>query len=499
MFVMFEKINSYPNLRLWRPAYGAHLVLVFLVLPLIFRYLFYRELPLHPDEAYYWTWTQRLSWSYYDHPPMVAWLPSALAGGGPIGGEQLRLLANVCGVLTSAVLACLLFNLTRDRKSVLLFGYAMLVTPMVFVNAAIWTPDAPLCLFLALFLFSFHKAYCGKTGNRDWIWCGLWFGAALLSKYNAILWGGSAFLWVLATRSGRRHILQSGQPWLAMLLAFLIFSPVLWWNLVYSGDSFYYQGMHLLNSARESAGQGRGQSLSGGSFYLPEVLAGLLLAIGPFVVWRLVFSRQNRQFAHLAFAGYLPLIFFFALSVSNKIELNWMVFSAYILVVLFFAVTRTGKKQPDVILRGHYAFHMLILACLWVILLWRNPYTDSLLAARFFDYDSLRTKISELKEEYPDAHLMGRSYMDHAVLSYATGELLPYRHLTGRQNHYAYMRFSADELEPVILGSFRNPRPPVLAQSETAPQYLGSANMSLYAVPSPRFAFYLLDLSEETK
>ena len=31
-------------------------------------------LPLHYDEAYYWVWTQRLDFSYFDHPPMIAWL-----------------------------------------------------------------------------------------------------------------------------------------------------------------------------------------------------------------------------------------------------------------------------------------------------------------------------------------------------------------------------------------------------------------------------------------
>ena len=26
------------------------------------------------DDAYHWTWTQQLEWSYYDHPGMIAWL-----------------------------------------------------------------------------------------------------------------------------------------------------------------------------------------------------------------------------------------------------------------------------------------------------------------------------------------------------------------------------------------------------------------------------------------
>ena len=28
---------------------------------------------LTEDEAYYWTWAQRLDVGYFDHPPMIAW------------------------------------------------------------------------------------------------------------------------------------------------------------------------------------------------------------------------------------------------------------------------------------------------------------------------------------------------------------------------------------------------------------------------------------------
>ena len=31
-------------------------------------------LPLGLDEAYYWNWAKNLDWSYYDHPPMIAYI-----------------------------------------------------------------------------------------------------------------------------------------------------------------------------------------------------------------------------------------------------------------------------------------------------------------------------------------------------------------------------------------------------------------------------------------
>ena len=31
-------------------------------------------LDLHPDTADHWVWSRYLSWGYYEHPPMVAWV-----------------------------------------------------------------------------------------------------------------------------------------------------------------------------------------------------------------------------------------------------------------------------------------------------------------------------------------------------------------------------------------------------------------------------------------
>jgi 4-amino-4-deoxy-L-arabinose transferase-like glycosyltransferase len=32
------------------------------------------RLDIFPDEAYYWDWHRFLSFGYFDHPPMIAWL-----------------------------------------------------------------------------------------------------------------------------------------------------------------------------------------------------------------------------------------------------------------------------------------------------------------------------------------------------------------------------------------------------------------------------------------
>ena len=46
-------------------------------------------LGLAEDEAYYWVWSQKLGWGYFDHPPMIAyWIA---AGDWILGKSELGL------------------------------------------------------------------------------------------------------------------------------------------------------------------------------------------------------------------------------------------------------------------------------------------------------------------------------------------------------------------------------------------------------------------------
>ena len=41
---------------------------------LVLRAVFALSIGFVDDDAYHWTWTQNLDWSYFDHPGMIAWL-----------------------------------------------------------------------------------------------------------------------------------------------------------------------------------------------------------------------------------------------------------------------------------------------------------------------------------------------------------------------------------------------------------------------------------------
>ena len=49
-------------------------------------------IPFYSDETYYWTWSKKLALSYFDHPPMVAYLIKATT----LFGDSPMVMAPVC-------------------------------------------------------------------------------------------------------------------------------------------------------------------------------------------------------------------------------------------------------------------------------------------------------------------------------------------------------------------------------------------------------------------
>ena len=108
------------ELRIVAPAVGArhpadrHFALPALVAGFtLLRLVLAAAVPLLPQEAYYWTWSRHLNWSYFDHPPLAAYgiaLTTALLGN------------TVFGIKCAAVLWSLGWNLLWARLVLDLYG-----------------------------------------------------------------------------------------------------------------------------------------------------------------------------------------------------------------------------------------------------------------------------------------------------------------------------------------------------------------------------------------
>ncbi|MBR1222885.1 glycosyltransferase family 39 protein [Bradyrhizobium sp. U87765 SZCCT0131] len=195
--------------------------------------------PLTFDEAYYWTWSKHLAGGYYDHPPMVAViirLGTLIAGDTELG---VRLVAVLLGLPMSYAVygaARILSGSSRVAASATIL---LNVTLMVSVGTLIVTPDAPLMVAAAFVLFTLAKVL--DTGQGGWwLAVGLAVGAALLSKYTALLYGLSILVWLLAVPKLRKW-LWSPWPYLGGIVAFAVFAPVILWNQHHQWVSFIKQ------------------------------------------------------------------------------------------------------------------------------------------------------------------------------------------------------------------------------------------------------------------
>jgi 4-amino-4-deoxy-L-arabinose transferase-like glycosyltransferase len=208
--------------------------------------------PPFDDEIYYWCWAQHLQLSYFDHPPMTAYLirPALVLFGDSI--LALRLPA----IVTNFVMLGVLAAITRPH-SYLLWAFA---TPMFTLGAVLITPDTPLLLFWSLYLgwlVIVHRRIApGPIGGPPrpvpiWLWLvgGLILGGAGLGKYTAVLLVPSSFLsFMLMGRAYWRRWLP-GYIFHGVI-AGLTVTPVLVFNLRYDFAPFLYQWKHANQASR---------------------------------------------------------------------------------------------------------------------------------------------------------------------------------------------------------------------------------------------------------
>jgi 4-amino-4-deoxy-L-arabinose transferase-like glycosyltransferase len=180
------------------------------------------------DEAYYWMWSRWLAPSYYDHPPMVAYLirlGTLLFGDSLLGIRSMAILAMIAAYVLLYILAVVLFD---DQRIGLIAALWFSMTPLTAFFSVVMFPDTPAILFWVATCVA--AALIWRTGRGEWWYLlGLSAGLLLLSKYTALFLLFGIVAWLVVAKD-MRFWLSRREPYLAALIALILFSPVLWWN-----------------------------------------------------------------------------------------------------------------------------------------------------------------------------------------------------------------------------------------------------------------------------
>ena len=290
---------------------------------LVLRLVYLGMPELLREEAYYWNYAQHLDIGYLDHPPMVAWIiwiNTTLMGHSEF---SIRIGAFFCWLIT----AFFSFGLTRNLfdKSTAFRAVLLLSTlPFFFCTGLIMTPDAPLVACWAGALYFLERAMLGER-RLAWWGVGVFVGFGMLSKYTIALLGPATLLFLLLDTRARRW-LSAPEPYAAILVAILLFLPVIIWNANHNWASFVFQSTRRLRHSF--------------NFSLHELVGSVLLLLTPtgiLAVLSIVVSKMaakegdnrsqkasvGRKNKFAVILAVLPLSVFFIFSLTRTVKVNW--------------------------------------------------------------------------------------------------------------------------------------------------------------------------------
>lgn len=205
----------------------------------LFKLVIARYFPLIGDEAYYWLWSRHLDLSYVDHPPMIAYVNYILTT--LFGNNEFAIRLGAIGIVL--IISWIIYLAGRElygEKAGAVAAVVFNLLPLFFGGGMFLVPQTLLFLFWALSFYLMVRIV--KTGKQHyWYLLGISAGLGLLSDYGMILFLVGVGAYLLFNRE-QRHWLTRKEPYLGALLALLIFSPVIFWNISHNFPSLSYHG-----------------------------------------------------------------------------------------------------------------------------------------------------------------------------------------------------------------------------------------------------------------
>ncbi|MFM1848042.1 MAG: hypothetical protein RL417_1516, partial [Pseudomonadota bacterium] len=280
----------------------------------LIRIIFLGAPDLLVEEAYYWQYAAHLSPGYLDHPPAVAVLihpGTALLGHNEFGVRIGALLCWFMGAYFLFKLSATIFDRQAALGALALFA----ALPFFFGSTLMMTPDAPLVACWLGALYFLYRALVVGNGSAWW-GVGLFMGLGMLSKYTIALLGLATAVFMLVDPAARKQFL-SPRPYLAAIVAVLVFSPVIYWNYTNEWASFTFQGSRRLEEKSE--------------FYLHMLLIDMLVILTPIGVWAVWRGFKGAPFPFidarakwfLRVMTFVPVLVFLFFSLTHETRVNW--------------------------------------------------------------------------------------------------------------------------------------------------------------------------------
>jgi len=305
-------------------------------------FLYFSNLELSPDEAYYWEWSRRLDWGYYSKPPMVAWimaLSTWLMGNSAFAVRLPAVILSTFALLGSYLAGRAMFSARAGFCAALLAA----ASPGACVAALVMTIDAPLLFFWSFSLFCVWKAVqaevtCSNcpTVSFWWILTGVMVGAGFLTKQTMFAFWPAVLMFLITGRDTRR-LLKSCWIWVSVSVSAVLLAPVVWWNMHHGWITIRHTAHHFeqidrnlfdsLRTLAEFVGSQLGVISPITCFLAFAVGIGVLVRFRDFILRSRADDpgslRLRRAAALLVFSGTVLLLLVTLLSLKQRVNANW--------------------------------------------------------------------------------------------------------------------------------------------------------------------------------
>lgn len=196
-------------------------VKVLIHLPFITRYGYFR------DELYYLACARRLDWGYVDQPPLSIALLALVRATLGDALWAIRLVPVLAGGLTVFMVGLLARELGGGRFAQGMAALAAVIAPVYLGTNHFFSMNSFDLLIWTLAAYTLVRLV--KTEDQaGWLVLGLLLGLGLLDKISALWLGGGIAIGILLT--GHRAWLRTPGPWVAALIAVVLFVPHLLWQ-----------------------------------------------------------------------------------------------------------------------------------------------------------------------------------------------------------------------------------------------------------------------------
>jgi hypothetical protein len=372
---------------------------------------------LFEDEAYYWVWSKDLAFGYFDHPPLVAlWIKiGTFFFDGELG---LRFFSTIS---FSLMLVIIWLIIDHKEKWNYVWLYFLLISSVALLQVFgfVTTPDTPLFLFSAVFLYA-YKRFLKENDLVNTLFLGFAMAALLYSKYHGLL----LIVFVVLSNIS---LFKNKKFWFASIIGFLLFLPHMYWQYMNGFPSFVY---HLKERSKQL------YRIDNTIMYFVNVIA--IVGITFPVIYNAFFKQKVTTVfdRSLKFIVYGFIIFFFFSTFSSRPQAQWTGIILIPLVLITFPYfIQNQKAKKWLIILGLSQFGIILIARLFL--------ANENLSPIKLEPHIAQTWIPELKEKTGSKPIVFvNSYRNAALYRFYTGiNTYSYSVLKGRKSQYDLLDF----------------------------------------------------------